>query len=124
MQTTRNFRAYEFQCSCCDREEMDQGFIDKLQIARDIAGIPFRINSGWRCEKHNKEVGGAEKSSHLTGHAADMQADTLQKRFAIVSALIKAGFGRIGIDASFIHVDDDAAKSQSVMWLYIGGRVR
>ena len=118
MQLTRNFTDDEFKCSCCHKEKMDRNFVARLQTAREIAGAPFHINSGWRCQEHNDEVGGAKGSSHLTGHAADIRAATSQKRFVIVNALREAGFERIGIAKTFVHVDDDAAKSQRVMWLY------
>ena len=118
MQLTRNFSDDEFRCPCCGRQEMDMDFVNGLQDARDIADIPFHINSGWRCKKRNKAVGGVENSSHLTGHAADIQAADSHTRFVIVSALIEAGFKRIGVGKTFIHVDDDVSKAQSVMWLY------
>jgi len=118
MQLTRNFTDGEFKCPCCDKEKMSRDFIAKLQTARQAADIPFHINSGWRCQNRNKKVGGAENSSHLTGHAADIRATDSQKRFAIVNALRKAGFERIGVAKTFIHVDDDAGKTQRVMWLY------
>ena len=118
MQLTRNFTNDEFKCPCCGKEEMDRGFIARLQTAREIADTSFRINSGWRCQNHNDEVGGAKGSSHLTGHAADVQVTTSQKRFAVVDALREAGFERIGVARTFVHVDDDPDKSQRVMWLY------
>ena len=118
MRLTRNFTDDEFRCPCCGREEIDRDFVGKLQEARDIAGTPFQINSGWRCQNRNRVVGGVANSSHLTGHAADIQANTSQKRFAVVNALARAGFGRIGIAKSYVHVDDDVTKTQHVMWLY------
>jgi hypothetical protein len=33
---------------------------------------PLRINSGFRCEKLNRAVGGSEKSQHMRGEAADL----------------------------------------------------
>lgn len=118
MQLTKNFTDDEFKCPCCGKEEMDRDFIARLQTAREVADTSFKINSGWRCQNHNREVGGVENSSHVTGHAADIQATTSQKRFAVVTALVEAGLERIGIAKTFVHVDDDASKSQRVMWLY------
>jgi len=114
----RNFTHKEMQCPCCGKEAMGPDFMERLQTARDIAGIPFKINSGWRCNTHNAEVGGVETSSHLTGHAADIQADTSQKRLIIIDALLRAGFCRMGVAKTFIHVDDDENKPQERMWLY------
>jgi uncharacterized protein YcbK (DUF882 family) len=118
MRIARNFTDDEFKCPCCGKEEMDRDFVEKLQIARDIANIPFRINSGWRCQSHNQEVGGVQSSSHLKGLASDIQAENSQKRFTIVKSLTQAGFQRIGVAKTFIHVDDDTDKVQDVIWLY------
>ena len=39
---------------------------------REKYGKPIMVSSGYRCEKLNKAVGGAAKSQHLTGKAADI----------------------------------------------------
>jgi zinc D-Ala-D-Ala carboxypeptidase len=118
MKLTRNFDDNEFFCPCCGRQEMDDGFMRKLQLARTIAGVPFHINSGWRCPTYNIIVDGAQYSSHMIGQAADIHARTTSMRFVIISALIEAGFERIGVAKTFLHVDDDDTKIERVMWLY------
>ena len=35
---------------------MDRNFLQKLELAREIAGIPFKINSGYRTKEHNRKV--------------------------------------------------------------------
>jgi|TARA_B100001094_G_scaffold74985_1_gene71365 uncharacterized protein YcbK (DUF882 family) len=97
---------------------MDPTFLRMLNHARQIAGIPFRINSGFRTKEHNAKVGGTENSSHLRGLAADIYATSSTARYEILSALIKAGFYRIGIANTFIHVDTDNDKTQKVIWTY------
>jgi len=116
----RHFKIKEFLCPCCGQgvEEMSKGLLYMLDTARDIAGIPFIITSGFRCHEHNKEVGGSPASSHLEGVAADIKADTSRKRYLIVKALIQAGFNRIGIGKNFVHVDLDLDKTDSLMWTY------
>ena len=116
----RHFIIEEFLCPCCGRgvEEMSEGLLYMLDTARDIAGIPFIINSGFRCTKHNKEVGGSPASSHLEGVAVDIKADNSKKRYLIVKALMQAGFHRIGIGKNFVHADIDPAKTASLMWTY------
>jgi len=119
----RHFTEREFECKCgCGCCNVSGDFINKLEEARDIAGIPFKINSGCRCFKHNKKIGGVEHSPHLSSFhlscfAADIQCNTDRKRFLIVQALIDAGFTHIGISKKdkFIHVDDDRRKA---IWLY------
>jgi uncharacterized protein YcbK (DUF882 family) len=90
----------------------------KLQKARDLADTPFNISSGCRCFKHNREVGGANGSSHLAGWAVDISVASSRERFLIVSALLQAGFTRIGVSENFIHVDLDPIKPPCVIWLY------
>lgn len=72
MQITRNFDFEELACPCCDRMEMEQRFLDALQEIRDAVGRPFTINSGYRCEAHNLNIGGALSSRHLMGMAVDI----------------------------------------------------
>ena len=97
---------------------MDADFLVMLDEARSIAGVSFHINSGYRTRVHNERVGGSKNSSHLRGLAADIRCRNSSERFLIVAALIAAGFNRIGIANSFIHVDNDSVKTPGVAWLY------
>ena len=96
---------------------MDKDFLNMLDNARDIAGISFKITSGYRTKEHNKKVGGVKNSSHLIGFAADIAVFNNQQRGIILSALIKAKFKRVGIAKSFLHCDTDPNKPNS-FWLY------
>ena len=98
--------------------QMRQEFLDRLDEARHIAQVPFRINSGFRTEQHNAMVGGTDTSPHLTGWAADISATSSNRRWVIIHALLQAGFTRIGVADTFVHVDSDPTKSQKCMWLY------
>jgi uncharacterized protein YcbK (DUF882 family) len=98
-------------------KNMDSNFLYKLDHARDIAGISFKITSGYRTKEHNAEVGGVPNSSHLIGVAADIAVGGGHERYVILSALIKAGFRRIGVAKTFIHCDTDDSKPNSV-WTY------
>lgn len=89
-----------------------------LNDAREKANIPFVITSGFRCETHNKNEGGSETSSHPEGFAVDIKAKNSQERFKILEALILAGFTRIGIAKTFIHVDVDPNKPNQMVWVY------
>tara|TARA_R110000796_G_scaffold42100_2_gene104301 strand:- start:97 stop:483 length:387 start_codon:yes stop_codon:yes gene_type:complete len=101
-----------------DGNHMKMHFIQRLHKARVIADIPFIINSGHRSPAHNKIVGGLDDSSHLDGEAGDIKYTNSRECFIIVSALIQAGFTRIGIKKGMIHVDDDYRKPKNVLWLY------
>jgi len=113
------FSLSEFDCPSLPNsgQNMDSNFLTKLESAREIAGIPFRITSGYRTKEHNAEVGGVPNSSHLIGVAADIAVGGGHDRYVILSALIKAGFRRIGVAKTFIHCDTDGSKPDSV-WTY------
>ena len=99
---------------------MDSQFMRKLDEAREIAGIPFKVNSGYRSVAHNKKVGGVKNSSHIKIPccAADIQVKDSRDRFLVISAAIKVGINRIGIGKNFIHLDTDKQKSQDIIWHY------
>lgn len=112
------FRMNEFACKCCGRVIIDKELVAKLERAREIAGVPFVITSGYRCPNHNVEVNGAPRSAHMKGLAADIMVDSDATRMKIVKACIAAGFIRMGVGDRLVHVDVDPNKSQDLMWVY------
>ena len=120
------FTLEEFSCPTLPNSgvNMDSNFLQKLDNAREIAGIPFRINSGYRTQEHHnaiyKKLGKEPtKSAHLIGKAADIHCKDSKSRFIIISALLDAGFTRIGIADTFIHCDTaEKGKAQQVIWTY------
>ena len=97
---------------------MDREFLECLDEARDIAGIQFKINSGYRTPEHNDKVGGKPGSSHTKGLAVDIACNNSTDRFKLAGILREVGFKRIGMGSTFIHVDIDKDKSQNVLWTY------
>ena len=97
---------------------MNKDFIRRLDTARGIAGIPFKINSGYRTAAHNEKVGGRVGSSHKKGLAADIGYYGSRERYLILNALMQVGINRIGIAKTFIHCDVDKNKDEDVIWLY------
>lgn len=96
---------------------MDREFLEMLDYARGISKLQFKINSGYRTASRNRAVNGVSTSSHLIGRAADIHCTHSGKRYRIVASLLEAGFTRIGIARTFIHVDNDDQKPDSI-WLY------
>jgi len=103
-------------------KNMTKEFLIKLEIARDIANVPFLISSGFRTPQHNislKKQGykASANSSHLKGCAADIVCKDSGTRQKILNGLILAGFTRIGIADTFIHCNTDKDKTDAI-WLY------
>ena len=106
---------------------MDDGFLQMLDDARGIAGIPFNITSGYRTKEYNKDLlkrgyKASKNSSHLIGKAVDISVQSGNQRYIILNALIQAGFRRLGVAKTFIHCDSDSieqggTKPNSV-WTY------
>lgn len=47
--------------------------VEVLQPCRDELGVPLRVLSGYRSPRLNRAVGGARRSDHLWGFAADVE---------------------------------------------------
>jgi len=99
------FKREEFNCKHCGKNEMQDDFLEMLDVARGLAGVPFQINSGYRCPEHNAAVGSTSKN-HVSGRAADIATPDNFRRGAILRGLYLAGFKRIGIADTFIHADN------------------
>ena len=109
------FKRDEFACKHCGDNEIEDDFLEMLDRAREISGVPYIINSGYRCPIHNANVGSTSKN-HTSGKAADIRAVDGPTRMKIIKGLILAGFKRIGLHKTFIHADImDAVESA---WFY------
>ena len=83
-----------------------------LEVLRCICGSrPLRVVSGYRSPAHNRAVGGASGSRHLTGDAAD-----IPEGYATVQQAERAGFTGIGRKGQWaVHVD---LRPQRARWDY------
>jgi len=106
---SKNFSRHELACRCCDRIEINQRLVDALQELRDLAGLPIRVTSGYRCPEHNRAIGGATRSQHLLGTAADISVRgmTPGQMYRLAENVEAFRNGGIGVypDKGFIHVD-------------------
>ncbi len=98
-------------------ENMDKNFLDALDEARGVAGIPFIINSAYRSPDHPLSIKNPT-SSHIKGLAVDIACTNSIDRFKLEGILREVGFTRIGMGSTFIHVDIDKEKAQKVLWTY------
>jgi len=106
-------------------EFMSQDFLDLLEKARERAGIPFVITSGYRTREHSEYLKSqgykvSKDSAHRLGLAADIKCITSAHRYKIIEALFYVGINRVGVGRSFIHADLDNRKHKpiEVIWNY------
>ena len=72
------FKMKEFEChDGCEmpaeaRANIEALVREVLDPSRERLGKAIRVNSGYRCAKHNLKVGGAVGSQHMKGEAADI----------------------------------------------------
>jgi len=117
---TKNFKIDEFKCKGnlrgCDCEMPDdvykniQELAENLQIIRDELQEPIKINSAYRCENHNRKIGGTSKSQHVKGKAADIVVKNLtpDEVANALDNLQQGGFiksGGLGRYDTFTHID-------------------
>ena len=126
MKSYKNFKSSEFDSPDLkgSGENMKDEFMELLQESRTIADCSFRITSGFRTQFYHDELGrrgyktSKSRSAHQDGYAADISCKDSKKRWLIVNALLFAGFNRIGIASTFIHVDNSPNKTKNCIWTY------
>ena len=91
-----------------------------LNDLREHCAFPFIVSSAYRCEDHNKDVGGYPGSYHLKGRAVDIlvYGDNAHK---LLSLARRYGFMGIGVSQKgdftkrFLHLDN---RPNGSVWSY------
>jgi uncharacterized protein YcbK (DUF882 family) len=87
-----HFKHKEFACSCCGRVEVAASLVCWLEILRRAWGAPIHVNSGYRCLRHNTNVGGSKTSRHMIGCAADIRpAGKMDTKFIYLAHRLFSG---------------------------------
>lgn len=105
---SEHFSLREFFCPDCDRATISRELLNALELLRAQGPEPIIVLSGYRCPQHNSGIGGAGKSQHVTGKAADIRIEGLTlldmyDRALKVPAFFEGGIGLY--EENFIHVD-------------------
>ena len=108
------FKEKEFACKCCGqlplstssgqapRENVKALVREVLDPVREKLEMPIVVNSGYRCEKHNKDVGGVRNSQHPRGEAADIHCEDNER---LKQLIIENGkFDQLITYPTFLHV--------------------
>ena len=112
VQLSKNFVSTEFDChgkGCCSSTKIDDKLIDYLQQIRNHFGKAVSINSGYRCSKHNASVGGASKSNHMDGEAADIRISGVTP-IEVARYAEYIGVKGIGVYSWGVHIDTRTSK--------------
>ncbi|EGF1229278.1 DUF882 domain-containing protein [Campylobacter jejuni] len=122
------FKESEFQCKCgkckLPPNVPSDELVDVLCELREHYNAPIIINSGYRCKEHNAEVGGAAKSQHTIGSAADFVVKGVKTEDVHQYVLEKYGDKPFGIAiknnfenpfGGFVHLDTRGKKAR---WTY------
>lgn len=107
-----NFNSTEFDChgnGCCRETVIDLEMVDILQEIRNHFGKAVTVNSGYRCKTHNKNVGGASKSRHLYGMAADIVVKGVEP-IEVAKYAESIGVKGIGLYSWGCHIDSRDTK--------------
>lgn len=119
MRDLKYFEPEEFErCTPpCHMEECNDSALLMLDTLRDLCGFPIYLNSAYRTVSYEKKKGRTGTSSHCKGVAFDIRCVDTRDRYVLVRNALKVGFTRIGIGKTYIHVDCDYSKHDSI-WLY------
>jgi zinc D-Ala-D-Ala carboxypeptidase len=116
-----HFVSDEFDCRCtraqCDSTYIDDELFAGLEAFRLLREGPLRILSGYRCNAHNKEVGGAHDSFHPLGMAADIESSDPKEESKRAELVTQFKSGGIGIypKRGFLHLDVRASPARWVI---------
>ncbi len=117
---SEHFAENEFSCKHCGKLKINPHLIELLeQLRYNIGGYPLYINSVYRCEIHNKNVGGVENSQHVQENAAGISCPKQLSFGEFKWYVDQLPFDGIGIyeDSNFIHVDiRDGGKNSKIYW--------
>lgn len=77
-----------------------------LNYIREKFGKPIIVNSAYRTETVNKQVGGAKRSLHMQGRAADIRPKSLDdlKELWILVSKDKNCYSQLILYPTFIHI--------------------
>lgn len=110
-----------------DWEKVDLTALVCLDNARAIAKTPIFVTSNYRTPEHSAEVGGFPTDEHtvIPVECFDISCArpdgkwNSRKAFALIPALIQAGFTRIGVNArnKSIHAGRNKSFPQDVLFI-------
>lgn len=121
LQITPHFKDYEFMSRDGVLVPMEYRW-NMIIVARQLEKIrsqlaePVYINSGYRSNQHNKNVGGASRSYHLYAMAVDIRCSAAKPKdvYKVILSLMDSGdivAGGLKMYDTFVHYDIRGVKT-------------
>lgn len=112
--TSKNLRCKH--CKALPAPEHYERILTRVNLLEALCGHPLYVTSGYRCEQHNIAIGGAKKSRHVVGDAADVMCKDLTPRelYDICDADPILASGGLACSETFLHIDCHTRRR----WLY------
>jgi len=108
-----HFLPAEMACRRSGKLKIDTRLLDMLEATRRELGAPMIVNSGFRSRLHNTLIGGALRSYHVRGMAADIRTTRIQPEM-LISIAQKHGARGVGryLRRGFVHLDVRATPAE------------
>ena len=111
-QISNHFNLKEFECNDeTQAVKVMPELVERLETLRELVSdhlgsdTALIINSGYRTPTYNRKIGGAKKSQHMEGTAADVSLPDGMSADNMAALAEQAGFDGIGKYNTFVHVD-------------------
>jgi len=120
------FTEDELRCSHCGINNMNNLFMQRIVMLRELLGFPFVVTSAYRCKNHPIESRKDSPGAHTTGQALDINVYG-NNAHRLLDAALRAGFSGVGISQKgehlkrFIHLDNLSTsddRPRPTVWSY------
>ena len=103
---TEHFKLNEFACKNSEAVIISEKLCYILEAIRMHFGKQVTITSGYRTPEHNAKIGGAVRSQHMLGLAADIKIPGVKPSdIAAYARTLMPTYGGIGTYSTFTHID-------------------
>ena len=105
--TSLHFGESELACHHCGVNGVVQELLDALEAFRVLVAAPVLLDSAYRCPIWNRMKGGALRSQHMLGRAADVRVTGKTARELYEIALQVPSIKGLGVadNQQFLHLD-------------------
>lgn len=117
---TKHFKAKEFACKGTGEIKLVSELLAVLELVRQVFNKPVLVTSGYRSPEYNAKVGGAPKSKHIEGIAADIVVKDVspEKVYQLLNKTFPNYYG-MGLykrsnSSGWVHIDVRQSKARWV----------